>query len=230
MVAVKLAVNTVQICHCHSFREEIENEQFMQKLSYILFCSGRWTFPKSSRQPRRLQKKMFLLLGLTEPPVTPPSRLHPPPTSPAGETPSLWCSEDRSVSRRAGGKAGMLNFAWILFEVSGDKTGSSPVFSHVHCAEQEEARYDRAIVWGEYKALKRKIPFSSLFLESFQIVITAKNRQMRQIWIPFASVPQMTKRSKHWNHRSFKQLHYTVYTREYFDHIIFVHIFQLQAV
>lgn len=55
------------------------------------------------------------------------------------------------MSRRgAGGKVGMLNFAWILFEVSGDKKGSSSVFSSVHCEEEEEeeeeARYDRAIM------------------------------------------------------------------------------------
>ena len=42
---------------------------------------------------------------------------------------------------RSGGKAGMLNFAWILFEVSGDKKGSSPVFSCVHCEEEDEATY-----------------------------------------------------------------------------------------
>lgn len=75
--------------------------------------------------------------------------------------------------RRAGGKVGMLNFAWILFEVSGDKKGSSPVFSRVHCEEEEEedeeeARYDRAIMLDEYEALKKEEKSPFFFVESFQ--------------------------------------------------------------
>lgn len=44
------------------------------------------------------------------------------------------------MSCRAGGKIGLLNFAWIAFEVSGDKKGSSPVFLCVHCVLRRSSR------------------------------------------------------------------------------------------
>lgn len=107
-----------------------------------LVCEG--VFPEASRQPRAAE-------GITEEQVPvvgfdcSGATCHPRLTSThrpllPSETPSLWCSEDRSMSR-SGGKAGMLNFAWILFEVSGDKKGSSPMFSCVHCEEEDEATY-----------------------------------------------------------------------------------------
>lgn len=47
------------------------------------------------------------------------------------------------MSCRAGGKIGMLNFAWIAFEVSGDKKGSSPVFLCVHCVLRRSSSPDQ---------------------------------------------------------------------------------------
>lgn len=67
--------------------------------------------------------------------------------------PSLWSREDGSMSC-ADGKAGILNFAWIPFEVSGDKKGARVfMFIDICCMfivcskEEQEARYNRTGLW-----------------------------------------------------------------------------------
>lgn len=63
---------------------------------------------------------------------------------------------------RAGGKVGILNFAWVLFEVSGDKKGSSPVFSCVHCAGEEGGQVQQIELCTEKKPFPLEIrEFSS---------------------------------------------------------------------
>lgn len=52
------------------------------------------------------------------------------------------------MSCRAGGKIGMLNFAWIAFEVSGDKKGSSLVFLCVHCVLRRSSSPDQVLQIG----------------------------------------------------------------------------------
>lgn len=49
------------------------------------------------------------------------------------------------MSSRTAGKIGMLNFAWITFEVSGDKKASSPVFLCVHCALRRRSSPDQVM-------------------------------------------------------------------------------------
>lgn len=60
----------------------------------------------------------------------------------------------------ADGKVGILNFAWILFEVSEDKKGSSPAFSCVHCVLRRRTGSQVQQDWVmkvQYKADTQKI-------------------------------------------------------------------------